>query len=581
MLNSPLTNYNSLIRALDALGPAPSGTIRVYRGQTSDYPTLLPSGLRRSLRKQAIWHSYSSILYQSLLSELESTTGELTLQMLTDYAVWLNAVAQHYGPGSDYLDVTHSLEIALWFALNEYMTSKVEGIIGPPGPPDPAHDHLSAGDVVRYTPWNDMGYLYVFDLPKWNSEKFTEVGTVVDVADAPDLFASSPRMRAQHACLVNCRGSVGTCLDLKTRLVGGGPIKVRRPMSGANGLDRSVSELFPSPAQDQWYSRFLCVPMAYSPESRPPKIRRSIPVTAYFDESSPQSFEEVRFCDVMIPPPLVHRWIGEQAQNSDASDPIRLVADATPIILEAPVLFPYAPADSKLWHHGLLVSDLPSNVHVYDLETQLGDGEVKLENVLFEFSPLEQANWERVVRDNSPIRLLRAVGLRRRSEEFDFDASLIYQDTISQESSVLVGFRLVYDPSVGELIAVLRGGVHQLRIRDGSEITKEIGKPAMVALMLLRYLSPALKPEASPRAAIDIVEDGEDKKRFAIGYSRDAGRLFRVSAASQRDWFVMRHSTKPQEPFTDYREPDRVLELTTKREFNEIPLQIFREQNIS
>jgi len=39
--------------------------------------------------------------------------GDKELQILS---LWLEAVAQHYASGSRYLDVTHSVESAAWFA---------------------------------------------------------------------------------------------------------------------------------------------------------------------------------------------------------------------------------------------------------------------------------------------------------------------------------------------------------------------------------------------------------------------------------------------------------------------------------
>jgi hypothetical protein len=40
----------------------------------------------------------------------------------------------------------------------------------------------------------------------------------------------------------------------------------------------------------------------------------------------------------------------------------------------------------------------------------------------------------------------------------------------------------------------------------------------------------------------------------------------------------MRDSKSREEPFTDYRDTDGVLEIKTKEEFNEIPLDVFRNQ---
>src|SRR6202011_4859051 len=148
-----ISTYADLEAAIAAL-PSPSpGTVRVFRGQTKDYPSLAPSGLRRTPRARAIWHAYSGHLYAGLMVELREHTTELSMADLQAHDLWFHALAQHYGPGSDFLDVTHSLEIALWFALNKTKVVRGSSMIGPKGPPDPIHDHPTSLDLVRYDAW--------------------------------------------------------------------------------------------------------------------------------------------------------------------------------------------------------------------------------------------------------------------------------------------------------------------------------------------------------------------------------------------------------------------------------------------
>jgi hypothetical protein len=570
-MNATISSYPDLQTVLQAL-PAPKpGTLRVFRGQTQDHPTLTPSGLRRSIRNQVIWLTYSHILYQSLLPKLLRTSQEVTQEMLTAYGLWFHAVAQHYGPGSDFLDVTHSLEVALWFALHECKTLQSAGMIGPPGPLDPQKDHPTAVEMASYVPWNEPGFLYVFDLPKWNGESVAETGTVVDVADAPEIFSSSERMRAQAACLVYCRNKNKNHLDLKTRLVPGTPIKVQRPMTGVTGLDRRVSDLFPSPEQDKWYARLLSVPMGYAPVPAPPRLRRSIPVTVYFDQQNPRYVQEVRFRDWIVSPPLLHRWIQEAAQTVEPSDPIKLVAQAIPIVLEAAMLFPYPPGDSNHWHHGLLVSDVPDWCLTYNFENGQPHNGVSLTNVLFEFSPLEKTDWDRVVRDDAPVSIMRGVWLHRQGDANEFEAGLFYQEIPGDGPNKFVPFRLRYDPSLREFVLLKQPGAPPVPVSQEPALAKEIAKPVFVALMLLRHLSATLKAEASPRAQLNIVEAGQPKSLFIVGCSRDAARLFRVTSPPHSDWFVIRDSAKPEEPFTYPEETDGILELKSNMQFCKMP----------
>ena len=338
-----ITTYAALQDALAKLpSPAPD-RIRVFRGQNKDYPTFVPSGLRQSIRNEAIWQAYCQHLHREMAPEVIDETGRFGIDALKVYGLWLHAVAQHYGPGSDFVDVTHALDVALWFALHNIEEVCAEGVIGPPGDFDPERDHMSIDTLYRYRPWDESAYLYVFDLPKWNGESLGDPGVVVDLADAPAVFSSSPRLRAQHGCLVYCRNKDSTPLDLKSCLVEGAPLKISLPMSGTPGLERTVAEMFPSPEVDEWYARLLCVPMTYSPTQVPPKLERSIPVSIYLDEANPKYMEEVLYCGVSLPRPLLHRSFGNFSREKEKPTPI-------PLILEAPmVLITEGCGRSSVW----------------------------------------------------------------------------------------------------------------------------------------------------------------------------------------------------------------------------------------
>jgi hypothetical protein len=544
-MSAPIATYSGLKSAIEALPIAP-GTVRVYRGQTCDEYPLIPSGLRKPILKQTIWHIYLRQLYQSLKLEVLQDGGQMiTKETLDAYELWFHAVAQHYGSGSEFLDVTYSLDVALWFALHSYEVVKSLGSIGPPGAPDPMNDHPKAMELVRYQPSDKPGYVYVFDLPKWNGMGSAEAGIVVDLADAPAVFSSSPRMRVQQGCLVYCGNKNSSPLDMKTRLVSGTPLLVSHQMSDAPHLDWRVADLFPSPKKDEWYDRFLSVPMAYTPTPPPSMLRRQIPVTVYFDEQDIQYAQEVFYHNIVIPPPLLHRVLSGFKRPDDHSQLTSLHVDAIPIILEAPLIFPYPTGDSELWHQGLLARDIPDRCQVYDFATQSSYGEVPLTNVLFEFSPLEQIGWNRIVNTNVPFQLIRGIWLRRQGD--DFAAALVYQDNPGPGPFLgeFIPFR--YDSNVEKFVATLETNNAELPISD----IPEIAKPIFIALMLLRNLSPALKTEATPLYQININEAGIRKRITFVTRARDAARLYRVTVPSPNsDWFVLRVAANSEEPFS-------------------------------
>jgi hypothetical protein len=374
-------------------------------------------------------------------------------------------------------------------------------------------------------------------------------------------------MRAQSGCLVYCGGKDSRPLDLKKEhLVSDTPLTVARPMMGAPGLELTVADLFPSPEEDSWYSRLLSVPMTYAPKPAPPKLRRSIPVTVYFDKKNPTYTDEVHFRDVALPLPLLHRAFqncNPDASSESASAPPRTI----PIILEAPLIFSNPPGDSELWHHGLLARDIPDRCPIYDFGATAPCGEVPLTDVLFEFSLLEKTGWEKIVKASEPIRVLRGLWLRRDCEEFA--VAFVYQDVPGDQPEVMGFLPLHFDPEHAQF------AIYDPQGRASSMLISEDpvrGKHILIAFMLLRELSPVLKAEAVPRLAMgESGEEGNSSRKYLVAVKNDAAKLFRVAGTPPfGDWFVIRDAVNPEEPFTQSGK-GRSLELISDKPFREIP----------
>jgi FRG domain len=503
---------------------------------------------------------YSDHLRADFVGQLNE---ELTAERLQSFSIWFKAVAQHYGPGSDFLDVTHSVAVALWFALNEDEQVEETAVIGPDGPPDPSKDHVVTSEVLRFHP-SDAGYLYAFDVAKWGGQwAMAKAGLLVDLAEAPAVFSSSPRMRAQSGCLVYCRKHDGSHLDMRTRLVPGTPIAVGRPMTGTSGLHHRTADIFPSPAVDKWYAKFLSVPLAYAPQPLPPTMRRSIPVTVYSDPPNEQYTQETSYRDVAIPYPLVHRLLEERGltRATTKQDPYPKLI---PILLEAPMMFPYPQGDSDTWHHGLLWNDVPRSCEIYDLEHEEACGEISLLNVLFEFSLLENVGWERLIDEHRPIELLRAVWLRRDGDNF---SAAIISETIPVRGPGISEFMPVSYNEQSQQLMFQRTPSGELDSLVPIASEPHIAKPILIALMLLRYLSPALKVEPTWRL--------RSGNRILVGCARDAARLFQVTT-EQSTWFVLRDRANFEEPFTRPTSRAGNLSLEWDKPFRELPLGVFR-----
>src|SRR5580692_4221667 len=162
---TPMTSLLALEEAIRALPPVPQGKSRVFRGQADEYSTIPPAAYRNHLERYAIWTVYSRFL----LMDMTHTTGSVHIDEaeIQVWSHWLDAIAQHYSAGSRYLDVTHSIESAAWFALHRGSFQTECSALGPPGPPAP-YDLPAEERWLQYTRSETPGYLYAFDVDSWD-----------------------------------------------------------------------------------------------------------------------------------------------------------------------------------------------------------------------------------------------------------------------------------------------------------------------------------------------------------------------------------------------------------------------------
>src|SRR4051812_4115141 len=121
---------------VQSLAAPKSGFQRVFRGQSRKYERMLPSGLRPGTPWNIVWKLYAKSLSNDLIGNGVVAGKETRETEFKDWFLWLEAIAQHYGGGSDFLDVTRSLDIALWFALHEGSEIDVKVALGQGTQPD-------------------------------------------------------------------------------------------------------------------------------------------------------------------------------------------------------------------------------------------------------------------------------------------------------------------------------------------------------------------------------------------------------------------------------------------------------------
>ena len=569
---NPLTTLVELQEAIAVLPPVPPGKVRVYRGQTTDHKTIVPASFRTHLVSRSAWSIYSRFLLSDISPD--GTERRLASEELRIQALWLEAIAQHYGNGSSYLDVTHSIESAAWFALHQgkFVTERR------------AVDNATTGSLAKasyeekwleYVPATEPGFIYAFDVDDWDGTAGAPPPlALVDLSRAPAPF-HTPRMAAQLGCVIRTLDTDG--YDFKCHCVSLPPIPVAWPLSGSEFVERSVEQIFPAPSIDQWYSRLLNIPMAPDVDEDSGTIifRRALPVTLYRAKSDSYN-EELLHSERFLDPPLLHERLQKDASRVQASDlpkdeHLRTTAmtEALPIVLEAPLLRIFPQADSTLWNHELLISDVFDPVPTYLAGQKNATGnEVPTTNVVIQFSALEETDWGAIT---SARRLVRGLWMARQGEEIA--AALVTQNLpqtqIECEPTIL--FR--YAPNLRRLI-YRHPEVKSWRLLSS---LPETAKCIFVALYLLRCLCPRWKVEATPlRFVIGDPIPGIETNFFYPSVLADEARLRRVKGpAAVADWFALRNRT--DDSFTTPTATSPYMKIQTAAAFADFPVTTFHD----
>jgi hypothetical protein len=534
----PVIDIGELQQRLAELPPPPSGFARVYRGQTRDYPSLLPSGVRIPVANQKSWIVYTRRLVAKMLGQELASTVTFDRAELDVSGIWIHALAQHYGPGSDFLDVTTDVGTALWFALHKSMLLSVRGQTGPPRKSvDPFGHHDWRFEGIGYVAWEGTGFLYVLDVPMWDSKSNRTAGHLIDLSLAPEPFCRSARMNAQKGCLLYCREGE-KAVDMRRFVVEGTPIAVARPLSLTPDSERSIDDLFPRPSVDEWYRHLLSIPFAYQCTVDGSILRRITSVAVYLDPQSKTTQREIMQCNAFIQPPLLNPlliggvgWISEDADPPFTREAL---SNAIGVVLEAPLMSGLAGADSDMWNHDLLVRDLPDDAPTWALSGEALRNE-RLDNVVFEISPLDSTLFA-----NGP-EMVRAVWILRR--EGKLVVGIFFQQS-GKEPSLVGLLEIRFNQQARRLALHVLGESKRI---DFLSDWPYVGMPLMACLYVLRHLSSSAV--LSPVAYIQMSVG--DQTSILVRVSRGAARLVRGSppGAPQR-WYAVRDSKNLEEFFT-------------------------------
>jgi tetratricopeptide (TPR) repeat protein len=532
-----ITSYRDLINEIERLGNLPTGFTRVFRGQTKDYGKMLPTGLRTALgRNEHIFHSYARGLVEDILHFSPSLERPDDVGL---WFIWIDALAQHYGPGSRFLDVSKSLDVGLWFALYKMVEVNLPAVMGPEGPLDPEYDEPTNLTWSQYRRWEDApGWLYVFHVPKWNGEGYPAHGNLLDLSEGPSFIASSKRMVVQAGCMLAARPKAGEG-DLQ-EFYACNPIRVAWPMVGAEKLTAPTEDMFPTPAQDDWYSRFLSLPLVHTTDAKTKKLRLAHPVSIrLYLADHDQALEDADRRIIRISPPLLFPALVDNPRTnfpavfSDLWNAVRL-CDATPIVLESPLMAITPPIEGNYWSHALLTNDMSTAIEALDFETSGSAGQVALTNVFVEFSPLEKSGWERVEQPGWGITWLRSMWIVRNLSQYGIRAC--FQVFAARESELMFAEPLVVEFDRASKRFRCRAENDSKAWGTVSDFP-DVMKAFFVILTILRELSPIMKVSPFPAR----IAQSKDKEWLMAAFLHEAdARLFRVADTRSRTFHLVR-----------------------------------------
>jgi hypothetical protein len=464
------------------------GYRRVFRGQNRDFGKMLPSGLRHSSREYwSLWQRHAMLIANfEPNSQRAAARGVPSTSDMLFY--WVHAIAQHYGGDSHYLDVTHDLQSALWFALHTMRPVPVKLSMGVGTELDPQNDVQIGLKCWRYERFiEESGWLYVFDAPDWDNDSPLEHGTLVDVAaQAPSLITASTRMTVQRACLLNADPEVR---DLK-QFYACEPLRVAWPMADADRVQATTSYMFPVPSKDQWYAIFCRLPFVptLNVDTLSLGYERPIPVTQYISDSKPEAddvFDRVE----MTSPALARTEMLMAMQRGDNPGLLLALDSATVILLEAALIALQPATLNAQWNIDLLMSDIPSSTPAFVVSSDQVLDQTDLTNVFVEFSLMERT----AIESRTGVRAPEVTGglwLVRK------DGKMFASFYIRSESG---GYALLH-------LNILPGrpGSFEFETAPGEKLPQDMAaklmSPLCAALLSLRWLN--REPKILPYAAI-------------------------------------------------------------------------------
>jgi tetratricopeptide (TPR) repeat protein len=472
---------------------------------------MTPTALRHPGDADMIWPLYASKLAHELIRPSDHADDAYAFagDDIDTALLWVLAIKQHYGPGTEFLDVTHSVGVAAWFALHRMHAGEIQSVYGPPGPFNPETDSVGVHPLVHHLRFDEASaYFYVLDAAAGTGAGERKHGTLFDLALAPAAFSSSARIRAQQACLIYADPEVDGG-DLSSLFVPGTPLRISWPLEGWPEASWLTNQIFPSARDDDWYARFVSIPLA--PSLRKSKVQtvfdHPIAVTLYQPEGSGDAEDRALLEDltdrfvVQRPALLYPKMLNTIARSEfDITSPLwPRFADATPLLLEGPMMTTLPPVNRL--NLGLLPLNLADSAPTRDLISGGPAGEVSLRNVFIEVSALDATGWETFERDRPAVDIVRGMWLVRDGDRFFLT---VYMNGVATDDYIIGPVEIVYE--VGDLRSArffVKGEAGRTPLADIPDVERWFAK----ALAFVRSLSPRWKLSPFAQSEVGIAED--------------------------------------------------------------------------
>lgn len=377
----PIQNLQELKDRIQSLPEPKEGHLRFYRGQNQHFGKILASAHRGTeILDRYQFDTYCVILAQYLIQKHKAKGASSE-----SIAYWIRALSQHYGPGTEFLDVTSSVEVAVWFALTQFHQKQGTALNGE-GKEVLDSDVLALHEFIESAPFGEDAYFYVLDIPKELDVSFHEkvVSAISGDDSEAEIFQESPRIQAQHASLINC-GMDSQKGDMSKYLVTD-PLTISHQLYHEISPDYTVTRLFPGPAEDIWFSRFLTVPYKFSGFHEKRMVgMQSFPVQMYSDPNNEAYIIALLSC-------VTTRSVFLQYLNEKPVKEVdkALLDKAAVILIPNPVITMSPGWETGLWNEELLWKYLYLES---SKDTVAFDETVPSANVYFELGLLDNPFW--------------------------------------------------------------------------------------------------------------------------------------------------------------------------------------------